>query len=80
MSPFLACRLITSRLILVDELVAYLRQFENGKQLTGGTFDSNLSFFQALTEALKAVPNAMMLASLPESEKEAGSKPRPKHE
>ncbi len=59
--------------ILVDELVAYIRQFEEGKTLTGGTFDSNLSFVQALTEALKAVPTAVMLASLPESEKEAGS-------
>jgi len=59
--------------ILVDELVAYIRQFEEGKALSGGTFDSNLSFIQALTEALKAVPNAVMLASLPESEKEAGS-------
>ncbi len=59
--------------ILVDELVAYIRQFEEGKALSGGTFDSNLSFIQALTEALKAVPTAVMLASLPESEKEAGS-------
>jgi predicted AAA+ superfamily ATPase len=59
--------------ILMDELVAYVRQFEEGKSLTGGTFDSNLSFFQALTEALKAVPTAVLLASLPESEKEAGS-------
>ena len=59
--------------ILVDELVAYVRQFEEGKALRGGTFDSNLSFIQALTEALKAVPTAVMLASLPESEKEAGS-------
>jgi len=59
--------------ILVDELVAYIRQFEEGVSLTGGTFDSNLSFVQALTEALKAVPTAVMLASLPESEKEAGS-------
>lgn len=58
--------------ILVDELVAYIRQFEESKPLTGGTFDSNLSFIQALTEALKAVPNAIMLASLPESKKEAG--------
>lgn len=58
--------------ILVDELVAYIRQFETGKTLTGGTFDSNLSFVQALTEALKAVPTAMLLASLPESKKEAG--------
>ncbi|MEI6414944.1 MAG: DUF499 domain-containing protein [Pseudomonadota bacterium] len=59
--------------ILVDELVAYMRQFEEGKTLTGGTFDANLSFVQALTEALKAVPTAVLLASLPESDKEAGS-------
>jgi predicted AAA+ superfamily ATPase len=59
--------------ILIDELVAYVRQFEDGKALTGGTFDSNLSFVQALTEALKAVPTAVLLASLPESDKEAGS-------
>lgn len=59
--------------ILVDELVAYIRQFEEGKTLSGGSFDSNLTFIQGLTEALKAVPTAVMLASLPESEKEAGS-------
>lgn len=59
--------------ILIDELVAYVRQFEEGKTLTGGSFDSNLSFIQALTEALKAVPTAVLLASLPESDKEAGS-------
>jgi uncharacterized protein len=59
--------------ILIDELVAYIRQFEEGKALTGGTFDSNLTFIQALTEALKAVPTAVLLASLPESDKEAGS-------
>ncbi|MBF0340191.1 MAG: ATP-binding protein [Magnetococcales bacterium] len=59
--------------ILIDELVAYVRQFSEGQVLTGGTFDSNLSFVQALTEALKAVPNAVLLASLPESDREAGS-------
>ena len=59
--------------ILIDELVAYVRQFEEGKTLTGGSFDSNLSFVQALTEALKAVPTAVLLVSLPESDKEAGS-------
>ncbi len=57
----------------MDELVAYVRQFEDGKALSGGTFDSNLSFVQALTEALKAVPTAVLLASLPESQKELGS-------
>lgn len=59
--------------ILIDELVAYIRQFEEGKNLTGGSFDSNLSFVQNLTEALKGVPTAVLLASLPESNKEAGS-------
>ncbi len=59
--------------ILIDELVAYVRQFDEGNKLTGGSYDSNLSFVQALTEALKAVPTAVLLASLPESDKEAGS-------
>jgi len=59
--------------ILIDELVAYIRQFEEGKTLPGGTYDSNMSFVQALTESVKQVPNAILLASLPESEVEAGS-------
>lgn len=59
--------------ILIDELVAYVRQFEPGKSLPGGSYDSNLSFIQALMESVKVVPNAIMLASLPESDKEAGS-------
>jgi uncharacterized protein len=59
--------------ILVDELVAYIRQFSDTQALSGGTYDSNLSFVQAMTEAIKLVPKAIMLASLPESEVEAGS-------
>jgi hypothetical protein len=59
--------------VLIDELVAYIRQFPAGQTLSGGSYDSNLSFVQALTEACKLVPNAMLLASLPESEVEAGS-------
>lgn len=58
--------------ILMDELVAFIRQLEIGKTFKAGTFDSNISFIQALTEAMKLVPNAMLLASLPESELEAG--------
>jgi len=58
--------------ILMDELVAFIRQLEVGKQYKAGTFDSNVSFIQALTEAMKAVPNAILLASLPESQVEAG--------
>jgi len=59
--------------VLMDELVAYIRQFPEGQALSGGTYDSNLSFVQALTEAAKLVPTAVVLASLPESEVEAGS-------
>ena len=60
-------------IVLIDELVAYVRQFPEGQTLSGGSYDSNLSFIQALTEAVKLVPNAIVLASLPESEIEAGS-------
>ena len=59
--------------ILMDELVAYLRQFAEGREYSGGTFDTNLSFLQALTEGIKSVPKAILLASLPESDTEAGS-------
>jgi predicted AAA+ superfamily ATPase len=58
--------------ILIDELVAFIRQLEVGKQFKAGTFDSNITFIQALTEALKSVPNALLLASLPESDLEIG--------
>lgn len=59
--------------VLIDELVAYVRQFQEGRPLSGGTYDSNMSFLQALTEACKLVPTAVLLCSLPESELEAGS-------
>jgi uncharacterized protein len=58
---------------LIDELVAYVRQFPESQAISGGSYDSNLSFVQALTEAVKLVPRAILLASLPESDVEAGS-------
>lgn len=60
-------------IILIDELVRYVSQFEEGKALSGGTYDTQLSFIQSLTEAIKGVPNAILLASLPYSDREAGS-------
>ncbi|UUZ46680.1 DUF499 domain-containing protein [Massilia sp. B-10] len=60
-------------IILMDELVRFVSQFEEGKILSGGTYDTQLSFVQSLTEALKAVPTAILLASLPFSDREAGS-------
>lgn len=58
--------------VLMDETVAYVRQFEESKSYSGGTFESNLSFLQALTEATAQVPTTMLLASLPESDLEVG--------
>lgn len=58
--------------VLLDELVVYIRQFAESQALSGGTYDSNLSFIQSLTEAAKLVPNAVVLASLPESNSQAG--------
>lgn len=57
--------------ILMDELVAYYRQFNTSDRLAGGTYESNISFVQALTEAVKGVPTAILLASLPDSNTEA---------
>ena len=59
--------------ILVDELLAYIRQLIGDDKLSAGTFNSNISFIQALTEACKIVPNCILLASLPESESEVGN-------
>ncbi|MFP4129097.1 MAG: ATP-binding protein, partial [Desulfonatronovibrio sp.] len=58
--------------ILMDEMVAYMRQFEEGKSYPGGTLESNMSFIQALTESLTATDNSMMFVSLPESNAELG--------
>ena len=58
--------------VLLDELVVYIRQFVESQSLSGGTYDSNLSFIQSLTEAAKLVPNTVVLASLPESDSQAG--------
>lgn len=59
-------------LILIDEWVAYLRQLYRAKEGRAGTFDANLTFVQALTEAVKISPQTFLVASLPESVAEAG--------
>lgn len=58
--------------VLIDELQKFFSDLKPGKQLNAGTYEANLKFVQALTEALKIVPNAILLASLPESETEVG--------
>ncbi len=59
-------------LILIDEWVAYLRQIYKVEGLPSGSFDANLTFVQALTEAVKASPGTLLVASLPASQIEVG--------
>jgi len=54
-------------LILIDEWVAYARQLFGRDDLDGGTFDTQFTFAQTLTEAVKAVPGAMLVVSIPAS-------------
>ena len=65
--------------VLIDEWVAYARQLPDGsdesrgiKRPVGGDFDTQFTFAQALTEAASAVPNIVVLISIPESNVEAG--------
>ncbi len=59
-------------LILIDEWVAYARQLFDKNDLPAGTFDSQGSFAQALTEAAKAAPRTLVVASVPQSRIEIG--------
>ncbi|WP_366083630.1 DUF499 domain-containing protein [Thermus sp.] len=58
-------------MILMDEWVAYLRNL-HGEDLPAGTFDQNLTFAQALTEAAKRSRRTLLVASLPASDAEVG--------
>ncbi|MBW6395793.1 DUF499 domain-containing protein [Thermus sp. SYSU G05001] len=55
-------------LILIDEWVAYARQLHDQADLPGGTFDTQFTFAQALTESARAVKNCLVAVSLPASD------------
>ena len=54
-------------LILVDEWVAYARQLWDRDDLAGGSFDTQFTWAQTLTETVKNVPGAMLVISIPAS-------------
>ena len=60
--------------ILIDEWVAYARQLPDGADeadsagITGGTFDTQFTFAQSLTEAAKATSGVLLAISIPASE------------
>jgi hypothetical protein len=59
-------------LILIDEWVAYARQLYDRTDLPAGSWDTQFTFAQALTEAVKGVPNALLVVSVPSSDIEIG--------
>lgn len=59
-------------LVLVDEFVAYAKTIKDADGLAAGTFDNLITFVQQLTEAAKASKNSLVVASIPESEREIG--------
>jgi len=65
-------------LILIDEWVAYARQLHDGVDLPGGTFETQFTFAQTLTEAAKAAKNCLLVVSLPASD--SGASPHAKGE
>jgi predicted AAA+ superfamily ATPase len=59
-------------LILIDEWVAYARQLHEGATLPAGTFDTQFTFAQAVSEAAKAAKQTMLVVSIPTSDNEVG--------
>ncbi len=55
-------------LILIDEWVAYARQLHDQSDLPAGSFETQFSFAQALTESAKLAGNCLLVISLPASD------------
>ncbi len=54
-------------LILIDEWVAYARQLHDQSDLPAGSFETQFTFAQVLTESAKAAGNCLLVISLPAS-------------
>ena len=59
--------------VLIDEWVAYARQLHDRSNLPGGSFETQFSFAQALTESAKLADRCLLVISLPASD--TGSSP-----
>lgn len=55
-------------LVLIDEWVAYARQLHDAADLPAGSFETQFSFAQALTESAKLAGNCLLVVSLPASD------------
>lgn len=59
-------------LILIDEWVAYARQLHEGGDLPAGTFDTQFTFAQTLSESAKVAKRTLLVVSIPASDNEIG--------
>ncbi len=55
-------------LILIDEWVAYARQLHDDSDLPAGSFETQFTFAQTLTESAKLAGNCLLIISLPASD------------
>jgi predicted AAA+ superfamily ATPase len=55
-------------LVLIDEWVAYARQLHDQSDLPAGSFETQFSFAQAITESAKLAQNCLLVISLPASD------------
>jgi predicted AAA+ superfamily ATPase len=55
-------------LVLIDEWVAYARQLHDQIDLPAGTFETQFSFAQALTESARLAKQCLLVISLPASD------------
>ena len=55
-------------LILIDEWVAYARQLHDQSDLPAGSFETQFSFAQALTESARVARSCLLVISLPASD------------
>jgi len=58
--------------VLIDELVAFLRVLFGRRGSTAGSFDANLTFLQNLTEAVRRSGRGLLVATLPSSPAQLG--------
>ncbi len=59
-------------LILIDEWVSYARQLHETRDLAGGSFDTQFTFAQTLSESAKNAKDTLLVVSIPASDIEIG--------
>jgi hypothetical protein len=59
-------------LILIDEWVAYARQLHEQSDIAGGSFETQFTFAQTLSESAKNAKDTLLVVSIPSSDIEIG--------